>query len=357
MRVLQLIDSLHPGGAERVSVNIANALVNDIDKSFLCVTREEGILKSSLSSDVGYLFLRKRATIDKKAISLLNKFVRDKRVDIIHAHSTSYFLAVIIKLLNRKIKLVWHDHYGNSEFLLERKSWVLKFCSKYFDFVFSVNRNLKSWAKNYLKIEKVKYLPNFVIANRVNPKTTLHGEEGKRIVCLANLRPQKDHYTLIRAFKNVTKEFPDWTLHLVGKDFNDDYSFQIKKEIESSKSSNAIYLYGSKPDISNILNQCEIGLLSSKSEGLPLALLEYGLAKLAVISTKVGECESVVENEDNGILIKPEDELELYEAIKYLIEKNEERILKSKSFNLKVEKQYSQKAAVYSILEVYKKLI
>ncbi len=357
MRVLQLIDSLHPGGAERVSVNIANALVNDIDKSFLCVTREEGILKSSLSSDVGYLFLRKRATIDKKAISLLNKFVRDKRVDIIHAHSTSYFLAVIIKLLNRKIKLVWHDHYGNSEFLLERKSWVLKFCSKYFDFVFSVNRNLKSWAKNYLKIEKVKYLPNFVIANRVNPKTTLHGEEGKRIVCLANLRPQKDHYTLIRAFRNVTKEFPDWTLHLVGKDFNDDYSFQIKKEIESSKSSNAIYLYGSKPDISNILNQCEIGLLSSKSEGLPLALLEYGLAKLAVISTKVGECESVVENEDNGILIKPEDELELYEAIKYLIEKNEERILKSKSFNLKVEEQYSQKAAVNSILEVYKKLI
>ena len=120
---------------------------------------------------------------------------------------------------------------------------------------------------------------------------------------------------------------------------------------------NNIYFYGSRPDISHVLNQCEIGLLSSKSEGLPLALLEYGLAKLAVISTKVGECESVVENEDNGILIKPEDKLELYEAIKYLIEKNEERILKSKSFNLKVEEQYSQKAAVNSILEVYKKLI
>ena len=52
MRVLQLIDSLHPGGAERVSVNIANALVENIDKSFLCVTREEGILKESLTPSV-----------------------------------------------------------------------------------------------------------------------------------------------------------------------------------------------------------------------------------------------------------------------------------------------------------------
>ncbi len=38
MKVLQLIDSLHAGGAERVAVNYANALASRVEKSFLCAT-------------------------------------------------------------------------------------------------------------------------------------------------------------------------------------------------------------------------------------------------------------------------------------------------------------------------------
>ena len=59
MRVLQLIDSLDAGGAERMSVTIANALSTRIDRSYLCTSRKEGVLKSDLKKDVGYLFLRK----------------------------------------------------------------------------------------------------------------------------------------------------------------------------------------------------------------------------------------------------------------------------------------------------------
>ena len=353
MRVLQLIDSLDPGGAERVSVNMANALVNKIEKSFLCTTRGEGILKSSIDTNVGYFFLEKKAVVDIKAINLLNKIVRNQKIDIIHAHSTSFFLAVIIKLINKNIKIVWHDHYGNSEFLKDRKSIALKFCSKYFNYVLSVNRNLANWSRNYLKIENVSYLPNFVVDNKIAPQTTLFGAKGKRIICLANLRPQKDHITLIKAFNKVIDKYPEWTLHLVGKDFKDDYSFIVKNEIESNNLNKSIFLYGSKPDISNILSQCEIGLLSSKSEGLPIALLEYGLAKLAVISTNVGECKSVIKNKDNGILVKPEDEYQLFEAIQYLIKKKEERIQKSKAFNLRVLNVYSQKVVIGSILNIY----
>lgn len=356
MKVLQLIDSLHPGGAERVSVNIANALSAKIDKSFLCATRAEGVLKTSLDPDVGYLFLKKRMVLDIKAINRLSKFVKNQNIDLIHAHSTSFFLAVIIKLLNRNIKLIWHDHYGNSEFLERRKSLVLKICAKYFDYVLCVNKNLETWARNYLKKNKVSYLPNFTVDNKVSPQTKLKGSVGKRIVCLANLRPQKDHITLIKAFINVVKEYPEWTLHLVGKDFKDEYSFMVKNEIELNNLSNHILIYGSKPDISNILAQCEIGLLSSRSEGLPIALLEYGMANLAVIATNVGECESVIKSRENGIVVKPNDVNELFEAIKYLIENEQERIQKSELFNLRVMNEFSQKVAVNSILDIYKKI-
>lgn len=356
MRVLQLIDSLHSGGAERVAVNIANALSNKIDKSFLCTTREEGLLISSLDPHVGYLFLKKRSIIDLRAVRALNKFINTQKIDIIHAHSTSFFLAIIIKLLNKRVKVIWHDHYGNSEFLQKRKSLPIKLCSKHFDFIFSVNKNLKNWAINYLKTENILYLPNFAVLNNVNPQTKLLGYKGKRIVCLANLREQKDHFTLIRAFKKVLIKHQDWSLHLVGRDFHDDYSIKLKKELESIKSEKSIFLYGSRPDIQNILSQSEIGLLSSKSEGLPLAILEYGLSKLPVIATKVGECASIIENDSFGILVNPKNVQELSKAMSYLIENKNERLNKSKVLNKKILEEYSQDVVVNTVLNIYKKI-
>ena len=75
MKVLQLIDSLEAGGAERVAVNYANGLLDHLDGSYLCTTRAEGLLKSSLNKAVGYLFLNKKSTLDFKAILRLYRFV------------------------------------------------------------------------------------------------------------------------------------------------------------------------------------------------------------------------------------------------------------------------------------------
>ena len=59
LRVIQLIDSLEPGGAERMSVTIANSLVEEATFSGIVVTRLEGSLKDSISSNVDYLYFKK----------------------------------------------------------------------------------------------------------------------------------------------------------------------------------------------------------------------------------------------------------------------------------------------------------
>ena len=60
MRILQIIDSLDIGGAEKMAVNYANALSHKIEFSGLVTTRREGELKSQLNSEVNYLFLNRK---------------------------------------------------------------------------------------------------------------------------------------------------------------------------------------------------------------------------------------------------------------------------------------------------------
>ncbi|MNS17676.1 hypothetical protein D3C72_493560 [compost metagenome] len=112
MKILQLIDSLEAGGAERMAVNYANSLGSRIEFSALAATRKEGPLKERLNENVSYLFLERKRTFDLKAVSKLKKFIKEQQIQIIHAHGTSFFLAVLLKLTYPKIKIVWHDHHG-----------------------------------------------------------------------------------------------------------------------------------------------------------------------------------------------------------------------------------------------------
>lgn len=354
MRVLQLIDSLHTGGAERVAVNLANVLSTHIEQSYLCTTREEGLLKESLSKDVNYLFLNKKKTIDIKAIKTLKRFVKQEQIQVIHAHSSSYFLATIIKLLYPRLKIVWHDHYGNSEFLNTRPTKIIKHCSRYFSHIFSVNRLLEDWAKTNLKSKAVSYLPNFAVKNESTPVTTLKGNQNKRILHLANLRAQKDHITLLEAFKTVKEKHPDWTLHCIGKDFKDDYSKRVKETIKTLNLEANVFVYGSKPDVSHILKQGTIGVLSSESEGLPIALLEYGLAGLPVVATKVGECETVITNNKNGLLVPPKAPETLSQALLYYIENDTKRGEMALGYSKMISSNYSANAQIINIINRYK---
>ena len=355
LKVIQLIDSLNPGGAEMMAVNIANALADEGIDSHICTTRLEGDLKSKLLPTVGFLFLNKKNTLDLSAFIKLKMYIKQEGIQIIHAHSSSYFMAFLIKKLHPSIKIIWHDHYGNSEHLKKRKKFFLSLLSKSFESILSVNRLLHRWAQKHLKVKRQYYLPNFASFNSENQKITfLKGIEGKRIVCLANLRPQKDHINLLKAFKIVKESYPDWTLHLVGMDLNDLYSGGIKTFIKANNLENHVLLYGSCTDIKHILKQVTIGVLASKSEGLPIALLEYGMAKLPVVVTNVGECGSVISNKLTGIVVNPSEEKELATGILSLIKNVKLRQMVSENLKNKMDSKYSQKIYIKQLLSIYK---
>ena len=348
MRVLQLIDSLEAGGAERMAVSIANSLVGEIEASHICVTRKEGSLKKSIVPDVSYLFLGKKSSLDLFSLLRLRKYVARNRITLIHAHSTSFFFGVLLKLTNPKLKLIWHAHHGE-KVNASRKNYKALYASSYLiDKIITVNKPLMEWCKNTLAVKEVYFLPNFV------PMTSLDLDfkpASKVVVHLANLKTPKNHIMALKAFAIVAAKHPDWQLHLLGKDFNDDYSNELKAFVKANGLENSIIFLGAVDNIPAALSQASIGLLSSKSEGWPMALMEYGAMGLSVITTNagasaeiVGHCAKVVSNDANLFA----------NAINDYIENPEERYRDSKSLQLRIIENFSSKSVIPLYLKLYK---
>jgi glycosyltransferase involved in cell wall biosynthesis len=319
--MVQIIDSLEAGGAERMAVNYANALSDKIDFSGLVVTRKEGPLLNQLDKKVAYCFLNKKSSIDVKAVSQLRKFVVKNKVEWVHAHSTSFFIAFLLKLSLPSLRLIWHDHYGDSEFLDKRPCFGLKRCLPFFRGIIAVNQSLKIWAETKMHFNNVMYLPNFTTEESdVQECTSLFGIQGKRLLSLANLREQKDHFLLLEVAQKIKQSHPDWTFHLVGKDFEDAYSTQLKNKIVACNLDQTVFIYGSRQDVKNIVAQSTIAILTSKSEGLPVALLEYGWYKKPIVITKVGEIPLLIQDGINGFMVPPANSELFYNSLVNLME-------------------------------------
>jgi len=320
MRIVQIIDSLEIGGAEKMAVNYANALASEIEFSGLIATRNEGELKNQIENKVNYLFLKKKSTLDFGAALRLVNYCKRNKIDILHCHSSSYFIALLAKIGLPKAKIIWHDHNGLSEFITTQRNTILQFASYFFSGIIVVNYQLKNWAETKLNCKKVIYLPNFTeLKEIVAQETWLKGNDGKRILCLANLRPQKNHLLLLEVAKKCKEEYPDWSFHLVGKDFEDDYAAKIKKTINEYQLLDTVFVYGSKTDIQAIINQSDCAIFTSDSEGLPVALIEFALSKKAVLATSVGEIPLIIKHGENGFLVKPNDAELFYSYLVKLI--------------------------------------
>ena len=337
-----------------MAVAYANALSKRIEGSHLCCTRMEGMLKYKVSPEVEYLFLKKKNTLDFRAFWKLRKYIKQYNIDLIQAHSSSYFLAVLIKLSLPNLKLIWHDHLGRNK--MHEDPGFLKPASLFFDGIFSINADVKNWAQQKLHCRKFKYVRNFIpdVATDKRMEVTLKGEDSFKLICVANLRYPKDHLNLLKAFKNLLLKNNQLSLHLVGKDIKDSYSAELNDFIMHNQLNETVFIYGAQSDIAAFLDQADLGVLSSTSEGLPVALLEYGLAGLPVVCTRVGECAEVIGS--FGILVPARDPEALAVGIEQYMNDSERRKKDAEAFQKKVLKEYSEEVVIPEVLEFFKEI-
>ena len=356
--VMHVTDTLDAGGTERVAVNLCNLLPRERFRAYLCTTRRDGALADAVAPDVGRLRLARRWRFDAAALRRLARFVRAHDIEILHAHGSALFVAGLAALLPPRPLLVWHDHFGLP---LETRSALLdRPLARRARGVIAVSQPLADWSKQRLKIpaERVRYVPNFVCAPPPNGRPpALPGAAGARIVCVANLRPQKDHLTLVRAMAEVARAHTAAHLLLVGASPDASYRARIEEEIARLDLARSVTLLGERRDVHAILRACDVGVLSSVAEGLPLALIEYATASLATVATRVGQCAEVLDEGRAGMLVPAREPGRLAAALLSLLSAPAERAALGELLRERARQLYSADAIVRQVCEIYEQVL
>jgi len=324
-----------------MAVNISNVLQINGHYVVLCPTHDKGPLEKFVNPDIKLCCLYKRNTFDLSAFFRLLRILKKNNIDIIHAHSSSIFWAIAAKVFNPGIKIIWHDHFGFSDQLKDTDRKINKLISPLMYAIIAVNKELRQWSIRNMKVrpDRILLINNFPLLGQISKKSS----NGRiTILCLANLRPQKDHPTLVKAIHLLHTNHPllNFNVIFAGLFWKDDYYTIITDMIIEFDLKERIQIIGPVEETTSLLASADIGVLSSISEGLPVSLLEYGLAGLPVVITDVGQCAEVVGYGRFGRVVPPEDPETLADELCWIIHNSISAVQMGDAFREHVTNEY-----------------
>lgn len=235
------------------------------------------------------------------------------------SHARSLFEKIMAIIGN------WYDY-----------SWNI---NKYDQIVILTNEDKELNWKNNSKVSVISNPVTFDTNIKTAPLTN------KKIITAGRLVYQKNHKSLINAWKIVDQKHPDWQLEIWG---DGALKNELSKQINTLGLNNKVLLMGYTNDIISRMLQASGCVLSSLYEGISLVLIEAMSCGLPVISYSC-QCgpKDLIEHGKNGFLCKVNDETKLAEYICSIIEDDKLRIRmgqasKKKSEEFRIEKIATQ---------------
>ncbi len=141
--------------------------------------------------------------------------------------------------------------------------------------------------------QRVCLIPNAVeVFSTESIGRTKKAQSGARVVCVANARAAKDHATLLAAWVLIQEQWSDEAsrplLDLVGAfPENSAYAREVRCLVNHMPFRHTVRFCGAQMVDVNLLSAYDVGVLSSKSEGMSNAILEYMAAGLPVVATNL----------------------------------------------------------------------
>lgn len=323
MKIMFLIRSLGPGGAERQLVNLAKGL-RQLKHNVLVVTFYSGEWLEDELTDAGVTLwtLNKRGRWDvaRSAFKLV-RLVQKERPTILHSYlSTANLLALLPKVFYPSLRVVWGVRASNVDFAVY--DWFSKFSfqcecllSKAADLIISNSHVGREYHLTHGFPDKNM----IVIHNGIDIDSFKRDEkEGERvrqawglvkedvvIGHVGRLDPMKDHPTFLRAVALLVKERPNIWIVCVGEG-SSDYREELRSLANRLGLANRIIWAGCRRDMPAVYNAFDVAVSSSRwGEGLSNVIAEAMACEVPCVATDVGDTAFLVGT--FGVIVKAGD--------------------------------------------------
>ncbi len=360
LNIMHTVISLEVGGLEKIVCDMVGGFDKELFNVEVCCFSTLGELAEKLMDNGINVNLLQITTkhYDPFYPLRLSRFLREKKVDVLHMHSGTFFLGVQAGFLARTQAMIYTDH---GRHLVDPKRLILmnRFSALFVDKIVAVSRELEEYLANVVKLprRKISTIINGIDTVKFSPRpksASLLREFGisentKIIGTVGRLAEVKDQSSMIEAFEVVNRHYSDSVLMLVG---DGPLKSELKQSVANKKLCEKVIFTGSRSDVPELLNLFDVYLLTSLSEGTSVSLLEAMASGIVPIVTDVGGNTSIVNNGVNGIIVSPKDIGSMARNIIYILENNDLRISIGKEATNTVKKVYGQ----YNMINKYETL-
>lgn len=339
MNVMHVISSAAAGGAEVYVKDISIEMKkrgHEIFIAFLDRAEEAGREQSYEDkfleelSDYGIKFGFVGASARRnpfKGVAALAKFQRDFKPELIHSH---LYYAAIFSAFLPGVKRVYTHH----NIKLRANPILYRFLDRRIHAYVGICNACTALLKGVARRE-VHHIDNAVDMTRLARIERYEDKPTVDLLYIGRLSEQKNLPLLFNALGRIDRS--DFKLMLAGSGPEETKLRELAKELGIS---DCINFLGNVDNVSALLREADLFVMSSAWEGLPIAQIEATLTGLPVLVTDVGGCSEIVEKVDNGMVV--DVEIEAYsEAL--------EKLLKDYSSRLRYHHNAINNSAIYTI--------
>jgi len=178
-----------------------------------------------------------------------------------------------------------------------------------------------------------------IVPNPVEVHTLASYKRSPKIVSAGRLAAEKNHRMLIDAFAKIKAEHPEYSLYIYGEG---PLRAELEAQIKMLGLEGSAFLPGNAENLHECMADAEIFVLSSYHEGLSNALIEAMMMGLPCISTIYDGVKELIKNGRNGLLVKPDDDEQLYRMLNILINDKEKALSMGMAGRISVEHMMSK---------------
>jgi glycosyltransferase involved in cell wall biosynthesis len=363
--VVTLIDRLRiAGGAERLAVELASRLDPSRFESIVWTTRaSEGLLVSQLvERGIPVYSLERNSPFELWAWRPLLRFLRDQRVDVLHAHKFgSNVWGVVLARVARVPVMVAHEHTWSWEGEPLRRALDRHLVARGASVFVAVSREDRRRMSDVEGIDpaRTRFIPNGMPPLAPPSGADVRAELGIAadapvVGTVGVLRPQKGLDVLVAAARIVAGEVPEARFVVVGAGPE---QAALRDRVAASGLADRLLLTGFRADVADTLAAFDVAVSSSFFEGSPLAVMEYMAAGKPIVATAVGGVPDLIEDGVHGLLVPPGDPRAFADAVLRLLREPATASRLGEQARARQQSEFTMDAMVRRFEELYDELL